>query len=563
MRFETFFENAVQGMLLVDSHEKILRVNPAAEELLVRSARQLVGLGVADLLPAEEQLRWKSLRQSHGEKGRSRFRCEMACLRGDGSLIQTQFAVQPGPEDCLDGESFVIAIEDHSAHTHLVSRLEYLTNFDPLTGLANRALFKDRLAHALGKAAREQRHLALLLLNINRFRSINDSCGHQAGDELLKKVAARLKSCVRTTDTLARINGDRFAIVLESLSSTEPISPVLRKIMQSLGVHFLLGEQEFFLKFGVGIAFYPEDGETAEGLLRNAETAMCRAREEGRNWYQYYTQEMNAHARERLRLESSLHRALERSEFELYYQPKLETASGRVLGFEALLRWNHPERGLLGPAEFIPLLEETGLIHPVGRWALREACRQAALWRKTGKANLRMAVNISARQFMDRGFVHLVEHTLLETGLDPDALELELTESTLVKDIAETTRVLGAIAALGVRIAIDDFGTGYASLEYLKRFPVRALKIDRGFIRGIVDNGNDAAITLAILTLAKNLGLDLVAEGVENRDQLERLRSWGCGQVQGFLFAEPRPAAEFEPWTRGGMMRREPSTLFH
>ncbi|BCR03759.1 hypothetical protein DESUT3_08280 [Desulfuromonas versatilis] len=563
MGFENFFENAVQCMLLISADERILRVNSAAEELLARSADTLVGQAVVDLLPEEDLQRWKILRQPDDAGAGNRFRFDLDCLRGDGRPVSVRLSLQPGPEDPGEGRSYVITLEDRSALQRMESRLEYLTHFDPLTGLANRGLFRDRLGHALAKACRQKQHLALLLLNINRFRSVNSSCGQKIGDELLKKVAARLKSCVRVTDTVARIDGGRFAILLEDLHSNEPVSPVLRKIMQVLGVHFLIEDQEFFLKFGVGIAFYPEDAEDPEALLRNAETAMCRAREEGRNWYQYYTQEMNAHARERLRLESSLHRALERGEFELYYQPKLEVASGRVVGFEALLRWNHPQCGRIGPGDFIPLLEETGLIHPVGRWVLWEACRQAVLWRRSGREALRMAVNISARQFMDREFIGLLEHALMETGMDPADLELELTESALMKASPETSRALEAIAALGVRIAIDDFGTGYASMEYLKRFPVRSLKIDRGFIGGIVDNPSDAAITLAILTLARSLELDLVAEGVESPEQLELLHSWGCGEVQGFLFAAPGPAVDFDSWSVKDWLCPTPPTLLH
>ncbi len=553
MHFESFFQTTVIGMLLIDDGGRILRANPAISELLGYAASEMQGRNLADFILADDQPRWGMLFRALQGKGATGFSEEIHCLSHGRREICARLSVIADPEAAGKPACLIVTVEDCSARKGLESRVRFLSNFDPLTGLPNRALFRDRLEHALQKVRREQKHLALLLLNINRFKNINESFGLRVGDQLLQKVAARLGECVRVTDTVARLDGDRFAIVLEDLSSSAPISPVLRKIMKALEIPFLVEKQELFPKFGVGIAFFPEDATGGESLFRNAETAMARAREDGRNWYQYYTQEMNAHARERLRLESALHRGLERHEFVLHYQPKFQVASGAVTGFEALLRWNHPECGLLEPARFVPLLEETGLIHAVGQWVLQKACRQIKTWRSLGHQSLQMAVNISARQFMNQGFVKMVERTLKETRLEAEALELELTESILMKDIESSTRILSDIASLGVRISVDDFGTGYSSLEYLKRFPVRALKIDRGFIRGIPENGNDAAITLAILSLAANLGLEMVAEGVENEAQLLCLREWGCTQVQGFLFARPLSAENLRPWTESGL----------
>ena len=429
-------------------------------------------------------------------------------------------------------------------HKEAEQSLVQVTNYDVLTGLPNRFLFLDRLGHAISRSARNHRMVAVLLLDIDNFKTINDTLGHTHGDLLLQDVADRLRCCVLEDDTLARIGGDEFAIVLEGVSEIEEIAAIAQKIMAIYSLPFAPSGQEIYVTPSMGITIYPMDGHDSDSLLKNADAAMYSAKEYGRNHFRFYTTDMNALAIERFAMEGALRRAIEREEFILHYQPQVDIKSGRVIGVEALLRWNHPERGLVAPNEFIPLLEGNNLILPVGEWVLRTACAQSRAWLDAGLPPLRMAVNLSARQFRQDNLVELIDSILRETGISPQQLELELTEGLLMENTSKTSAILGQLKSRGVLVAIDDFGTGYSSLSYLKRFPIDRLKIDRSFVRDIITDSNDAAIAVAVISLGRSLGLSVIAEGVESEEQLEFLGVQKCDEYQGFHFSYPVPPEE-------------------
>ena len=424
-------------------------------------------------------------------------------------------------------------------HKEAEQNLVQMTNYDVLTGLPNRFLFLDRLGHAVSQSARSHRMIAVMLLDIDNFKNINDTLGHTHGDLLLQDIADRLRRCVRMDDTLARIGGDEFAIVLEGVSEIEEIALIAQKIVDIFSLPFTPSSQEIYVTPSVGISIYPMDGRDSDSLLKNADAAMYTAKEYGRNHFRFYTTDMNALAIQRFAMEGALRRAMEREEFTLHYQPQVDIKSGRVIGVEALMRWNHPERGLVPPGEFIPLLEENNLIIPIGEWVLRTACAQCRAWQDAGLPPLRMAVNLSARQFRQDNLVEMIDSILRETGISPKLLELELTEGLLMENISETSLILGQLKSRGVQVAIDDFGTGYSSLSYLKRFPIDRLKIDRSFVRDIITDSNDAAIAVAIISLGRSLGLSVIAEGVETREQLEFLGVQKCDEYQGYYFSRP------------------------
>lgn len=423
-------------------------------------------------------------------------------------------------------------------------RAEYLAFHDNLTGLPNRAYFSRLLTKGMQHARRYDKHLTLLFLDLDRFKAINDSLGHDAGDELLQEVSRRLGSAVRESDTVARLGGDEFVILLPEITHPSQITQVADKILTAVSQPFTLVGQEFRITVSIGIARYPADGEDEQTLMKHADVAMYHAKEEGKNNAQFYSEQLKSDSLERLALESSLRKALERQEFLLYYQSKLDMATGRVIGMEALLRWQHPELGLVLPKQFIPLAEENGLIVPIGRWVIYTACRQNVAWQETGFPALGMAVNLSARQFLDDGLLRDIKGALQATGMAPELLEVEITESMMMQDMPKAVRVLQELRGIGVRIAIDDFGTGYSSLSKLQAFPLDTIKIDGSFIHDLLDNAGDRNLTEAIIDLGKNLGLTVVAEGVESAAQVEYLRRQACDQIQGFYMHEPQPAEE-------------------
>jgi len=430
-------------------------------------------------------------------------------------------------------------------------RLKHLAHCDSLTGLATRVVLRDRLRHAIIRARRQAGRIAVLFMDLDRFKMINDSLGHSAGDALLKLVAARLRECVREGDTVARLGGDEFVVVVEDLGRGDDSLVVARKVLASMQRPFRIDEQEFFVTSSIGVSLYPANGEDPETLLKNADTAMHRAKERGRNNLRFYAAEMNARAGERLAMESGLRQAMVNGELLLCYQPLVRLRDGGLVGFEALLRWRSPRLGLVPPAEFIPLAEETGLIVSIGAWVLATACAEARRWQREHSVTPRVAVNLSSRQFMEAGLTDLVARTLEETGLDGRRLELEITESQLMKDVYSAIETLETLKDLGVKVAVDDFGTGYSSLSYLKRFPIDRLKIDRSFVRDVVVDPDDAAITMAIVTLAHNLNLEVIAEGVETAAQIEFLRQRGCDEVQGYYLGRPLPPELLRPLLEG------------
>jgi diguanylate cyclase (GGDEF)-like protein/PAS domain S-box-containing protein len=423
-------------------------------------------------------------------------------------------------------------------------RLAYLAQYDALTGLPNRNLFLDRLSQAMGQADRDKRRVGVLLVDVDRFKLVNNNVGHSGGDKLLSQVAQRLQACLRPGDSIARLGGDEFALVLARMAKAEDAAMVADRVISRLAASFQVDGQEIYVSASLGVSIYPNDGTNADTLLKNADMAMYRAKESGRNTYRFYLPEMNARAAERAEIETELRGALERGEFVVYYQPKISIANGAISGFEALLRWQHPRRGLVSPAEFIPILEDTGLIIPVGIWVVRAACKQIQAWQNAGLNPSPIAVNLSARQFKHSDLDRHIRDIQRETQIDPRLLEFELTESVLMSDTEEAIGVLKNIKALGFSLSVDDFGTGYSSLAYLKRFPLDTLKIDRAFIRDLTTDSDNASIATAIINLAHSLKLKVVAEGVETAAQLDFLCMHHCDEMQGYLFARPMPAAD-------------------
>jgi diguanylate cyclase (GGDEF)-like protein/PAS domain S-box-containing protein len=427
-------------------------------------------------------------------------------------------------------------------------RLAQLAQFDTLTGLPNRLLLHDRLAQSLTQARRHDRKVGVLFVDLDRFKLVNDTLGHYAGDLLIAEVARRLKRCVRPGDTVGRISGDEFAVVLADLAHADDAALVAQKALQGLAEPYHLAGSEAFATASIGIAVYPGDGDAAEDLLRNADMAMYRAKESTRNAYCFFTAEMNLRSAEKMQLNNDLRHAIERGEFVLHYQPKVALGSGALTGFEALLRWDHPTRGLVPPGKFVPALEESGLIVPVGEWVLREACAQIARWQRAGLAPVPVAVNLSAKQFRRRDLDEVVSGVLAAAGVSPALLELEITESCLMEDPDQAVRLLHRLRDAGVCISVDDFGTGYSSLSYLTRLPITALKIDRSFVRDAVTNSEAASIVRAVIDMAHNLRFTVVAEGVETPQQVAFLRKHDCDQAQGYHYARPASAEQIVRW---------------
>ena len=433
---------------------------------------------------------------------------------------------------------------------HAEEVVKFAATHDPLTGLANRLLLTERVNRALAAAKSEGRRIAMLFIDLDRFKNINDTLGHEAGDHLLQNVANRLARCVRRSDTVARQGGDEFVVLIEAFEGPDDLAQVAEKILVEVAEPMTVYGREFQITASIGVSTCPVDGDDMQALLKNADIAMYRAKQQGKNTYQFYAEQMNPHSVERLELEAALRRALERNELTLHYQPKVQARTGRVTGIECLLRWQHPTIGPVPPDQIVPLAEETGLIVPIGKWALRTACLQARKWAEEGLPLLRMAVNVSARQFMSPTLLDDVVGTIAETGMDPRWIEFEVTESVMMPDPEQAVKLLRKLKAIGVRLTIDDFGTGYSSLAYLKRLPIDCVKIDASFVRGLPVDASDVAITDTILAMSRSLGLKVVAEGVETRDQMKFLERRGCDEMQGYYFSKPLPADQLTVYLR-------------
>jgi diguanylate cyclase (GGDEF)-like protein/PAS domain S-box-containing protein len=430
-------------------------------------------------------------------------------------------------------------------HKQAEERVRHLAHYDELTGLPNRSMFNQRLSHALAQAKRGDRPLAVLFIDLDRFKNINDTLGHEAGDRVLREVADRLRACLRESDTIGRLGGDEFVVLIAEFPEPLQVAAVAQKILAAAARPLVIETQEFHITASIGISTYPDDSADMQSLLKNADIAMYRAKERGKNNYQFYSAQMNVHTLERVALESNLRRALERDEFLLHYQPKVDIHSGCITGMEALLRWQQPGKLLIPPVQFIPLAEETGLIVPIGEWVLMTACTRTKTWQELGLAPLCIGVNLSPRQFAHERLLQDVSRVLNDTGLDPASLELEITESMVMHNPDQAVKLLSKLKDMGIQLSIDDFGTGYSSLNYLKRFPLDSLKIDRSFIQDLPGNSDDAAITRAIIAMAHSLRLKVIAEGVETEQQLSFLREHGCDEMQGYYFSKPLPENEF------------------
>lgn len=480
----------------------------------------------------------------------SRFAANSLCIGAGGSAHNGWLAATIGGLALgLLGITLILTVYDahleRKTHQHTQAlehaneKLEHLATHDPLTGLPNRLLIEDRLEQAIAHAERNSGKFALLAMDLDRFKLINDSLGHHGGDELLRQVATRLREVKRKADTLARIGGDEFLMIVNEVNGPWDIEVIAKRIIETISQSFQVMSVEIHSSPSIGIAVYPDDGSHATELLMHADAALYHAKKCGRNTFQFFTPAMHSAVNERLQLENAMRHALANDEFELHYQPKVDVATGRVSSTEALIRWRHPQRGLVLPANFIPLAEETGLILQIGEWVLREACRQARAWQLGETGPLRVAVNLSAQQFQQRNLLGVVQSALVEAELEACFLELELTESSVMENAEQSAAILEQLSRIGVHISIDDFGTGYSSLSYLRRFPLDKLKIDRSFIKDVVTNAEDAAIVRAIVSLAHSLKLKVVAEGVETVEQLEFLRELGCDQYQGYHCSPP------------------------
>ncbi len=540
------------GIVILDKDFRIVSANPAFCQMLGAAETDLLSQ-VAPMLRGKEQQHTLLETIRHHLANHAYWESEVWTRKQSGEMFLELVTISPIRNEDGTIKNYVCITSDITEQKQHADHIWHLAHHDTVTGLPNRNLLQDRLMQAILQAERTGKKSALLFIDLDRFKNINDTLGHSFGDRLLKHVADRLIGCVRHADTVSRIGGDEFVIVLTNLNEPNDAAITAHKIMEALTSTFVIDNMDLHITPSIGISVCPDDGVTVDSLMRNADTAMYFAKDNGRNNYQFFKQSMNTIATERLDMERQLRAAIKQNQFELHYQPQVNLATGELIGMEALIRWRHPEKGLVSPLRFIPIAEETGLIVPIGEWVLQEACRQAREWHDRGLKKTPVAVNLSARQFLKGGLVDTVQQALDMTGLEPQYLELEITESLLMYEVEDTTQLLHRLNSLGVALAVDDFGTGYSSLSYLKRFPIDHLKIDRSFVRDVINDPDDASITAAIVAMAHNLKLKVVAEGVENDDQARFLRGLGCEYAQGYLFAQPLAADEMEAFMRKEM----------
>lgn len=544
-KYRSIFENAVEGIFQTTRSGHYLMVNPMLAKIYGYDSPEDL---MATLTDIEHQLYVNSNRrrefiQQIQEQGSIRgFESEV--YRKDGSVIWVSESARAIRDEYGQVVGYEGTVEDITNRKQAEATIRYQAFHDLLTGLPNRTLFNDRLPLALSHAQRSNMILAVMFMDLDRFKVINDTLGHAIGDQLLQEVAYRLSRCLREGDTVSRWGGDEFTLLLPQISTPEDASKIAQRLIEALRPAFELSGHTLHVSSSIGVALYPHDGEDAQTLLKNADAALYRAKDQGRNGYQFYTPAINSKASELLALENSLHDALERQEFIIYYQPQINTTTGEITQMEALVRWQHPDLGFVSPAVFIPLAEENGLIVPIGEWVLRTACAQHRIWQDMGLPSLRIAVNLSARQFHQQRLLETVSQILTEVALDPACLELEIAETTAMHDVNFTASLLQQLRTMGVHLSVDDFGTGYSALSYLKNFPLNTIKIDQSFIQDVTIDERDRAIVAAVIALGRGLNLNVVAEGVETQAQLAVLSSLGCEEMQGYLFSQPMPAAQ-------------------
>lgn len=542
--YERVFAASLEGIMITDKRGVIVSVNPSFTTLTGYTRVEVIGETPSILNSGRQNTdfyinMWSSIHEKGFWKG------EIWNKKKSGEVYPEWLSISTIYDKNQETINYVGVFSDITERKESEEYLKYLANYDTLTDLPNRVLFKARLEVAIENAKRYDKKVAILFLDLDRFKGINDTLGHNVGDYVLKQVAERLSQNVRKSDTVARLGGDEFTIILPEIKKEDVAISVVNKIFKALTYPFFYKEQELFITTSIGITFYPDDAISIENLLKNADSAMYKAKEQG-NRFALYTPDINDKlSRDRI-IEQGLHKALDRAELTIYYQPQIDLKTKKIIGLEALLRWIHPELGYVSPAEFIPVAEQTGLIVPIGEWVIKEACRKNKDWQEKGYPSITLAVNLSARQFMDSNLVPTIIRILKETKLDPKYLDLEITESISIYNINKIIQILTELKAIGINVSIDDFGTGHSSLSYLKSFPITHLKIDKSFVDDIVSDKSNLVIIKAIIEMAHGLDLKVIAEGVESKEQLLYLEKLNCNAAQGYIFSRPLPTLEIE-----------------
>ena len=550
-KFSKAIEQSPSSVLICDRQWRIEFANQKFTQLTGYEAASIIGkhpgaLGDNDIENRDSRHLWQSIRLQVQRVGV--WQGEVNSVRRNGERFWEQLIVTPIKDEAGGTTGYLILGEDISIRKRYEQQLLRQANYDILTGLPNRMLALDRLKLALAQARRESTLVGVMFLDLDNFKHINDTLGHDAGDNLLIEAARRISSCLRGTSTVARLGGDEFLVILPGLTGPEASSQVAERILKTFSPPYILNGQEVFVTTSIGIAIFPTDSDNSGTLLQHADAAMYQAKHKGKSSFAHFAPEMTEVSHERLKMESSMRRALELKEFELYFQPIVNTDSGTLCSVEALLRWNNPAMGMVMPDRFIPLAEETGLITPIGEWVLLEACRAAMGWKEATGKDIGISVNVSPRQFRDPGFTEAVMHALATSGLAPEQLELEITERLILDNSIETAEILRQLDKAGIRLSVDDFGTGYSALSYLKSYPFDTLKIDKSFVQDVMKEPEDASLVRAIINMAHSLGLRVIAEGVEEEAQTHFLKKEGCDFSQGYFYSRPLPAADFDAW---------------
>lgn len=552
-KFSKAIEQSPSSVLICDRQWRIEFANQKFSQLTGYDAQSIIGkhpgaLGENDLDNRESRHLWQSIRLQVQRVGV--WQGEVNSVRKNGERFWEQLIVTPIKDGGGETTGYLILGEDISIRKRYEQQLLRQANYDILTGLPNRMLALDRLKLALAQARRENSQVGVMFLDLDNFKHINDTLGHDAGDNLLIEAARRISSCLRGTSTVARLGGDEFLVILPGLTGSDASSQVADRILKTFSPPYILNGQEVFVTTSIGISVFPTDSDNSGTLLQHADAAMYQAKHKGKSAYAHFAPEMTEVSHERLQMESRMRRALELNEFELYFQPIVDTDSGNLVAAEALLRWNNPSMGMVMPDRFIPLAEETGLIIPIGEWVLQEACRAAVTWKETTGRDIGISVNVSPRQFRDPGFTSTVLNAVSSSGLNHNQLELEITERLILDNSIETAEILRQLDDAGVRLSVDDFGTGYSALSYLKSYPFDTLKIDKSFVQDVMKEAEDASLVRAIINMAHSLGLSVIAEGVEEEAQTHFLKQEGCDYSQGYFYSRPLPTEDFETWLK-------------